>query len=35
VLRFTTRDVRLRVSERPDFTLRMPPAAGSPASVAP
>jgi acetolactate decarboxylase len=30
VLGFTTRDVRLQVSVRPDFTLRMPPAAGSP-----
>jgi len=34
VLGFTTRDVRLQVSVRPDFTLRMPPAAGSPRAVA-
>lgn len=30
VLSFTTRDVRMQVSERPEFTLRMPPVATAP-----
>jgi acetolactate decarboxylase len=35
VIDFTTRDVRLQVSVRPDFTLRMPPVAGSPPAAQP
>ncbi|HVH13886.1 MAG TPA: acetolactate decarboxylase [Longimicrobium sp.] len=31
VLSFTTRDVRMQVAERPEFTLRMPPVAPDPA----